>query len=213
MLKAFENNLLDLVVKTGQKQTCRPQARELSQMIPVIKKSMLMDIDISLTMQADDGRQFMVIYNRDDKLTINRDEEDLSRGTAHLRLRRLIAELLAKIKFSLKASGTSYLIEGIYLLLSKETELHRLGITKEIYPKIGERYGVSPVSVERSIRMAIENAWSKMSYDYAREHYPYPYTSRLGRPTNQELIFALVRMIRLDHAEYLPEEPAGLPNA
>ncbi len=204
MLRTLEKNLLDLLVE--ESRACEPRARELSQMIPILQNSMLTDIDINVTLQAADGRQYMVIYNRDRELTISRTEKEDRQQQVSLRLRSLVAEILTQIKFSLKASGTMYLIDGILYLLSWKEEAHRLGMTKEIYPHIARRYDVSPVSVERNIRQAIETAWSKMPYDYAIKHYPFSYTSRLGRPTNQEFLFAVVRMIRKNYAEYLNEE-------
>ena len=35
------------------------------------------------------------------------------------------------------------------------------------------------------------------------KHYPYEYGSSLGRPTNQEFIFAMAGMIRRNYGEYL----------
>ena len=212
MMQTLEKNLLNLMVEQSQKQTSGLQARELSQMIPMIRNSVLIDVDVTLTLRSADGRQYMVIYNRDNELMVSQTGEGFySRGRFPSGLRALIVDILAKIKFSLKAAGTNYLIEGIILLLHWNEDAHRLGMTKEIYPHIGRRYGVSPVSVERNMRLAIETAWSKMTYDYASEHYPFNYTSRLGRPTNQEFLFAVVRMVRYNYAEFLEEELAGLP--
>ena len=212
MMQTLEKNLLNLMVEQSQKPTSGLQARELSQMIPMIQNSVLIDADVTLTLRSADGRQYMVIYNRDNELMVSQTGEGFySRGRFPSGLRALIVDILATIKFSLKAAGTNYLIEGIILLLHWNEDAHRLGMTKEIYPHIGRRYGVSPVSVERNMRLAIETAWSKMTYDYASEHYPFNYTSRLGRPTNQEFLFAVVRMVRYNYAEFLEEELAGLP--
>ena len=212
MMQTLEKNLLNLMVEQSQKQTSGLQARELSQMIPMIQNSVLIDADVTLTLRSADGRQYMVIYNRDNELMVSQTGEGFcNRGRFQTSLRALIVDILARIKFSLKAAGTNYLIEGIMLLLHWKEDAHRLGMTKEIYPHIGQRYGVSPVSVERNMRLAIETAWSKMTYDYASEHYPFNYTSRLGRPTNQEFLFAVVRMVRYNYAEFLEQELAGLP--
>ena len=121
---------------------------------------------------------------------------------ADARLRKVIFSVLSDIKFSLRASGTVYLVDGIIMALGLKNETQRMGMTKEIYPCIAALHGVSVGSVERNIRLAIETAWSRMSCEYAMTHYPYEYSSKLGRPTNQEFIFAMAGMVRRSYPEY-----------
>ena len=172
--------------------------------------------DIRDMASSAEGKEYLVAYNQDGDLKINlvkspeRQNEDAALYVAEderdecidARLRKVILSILSDIKFSLKASGTTYLVDGVIMALSLKNEAHRLGMTKEIYPYIADIYGVSVNSVERNIRMAIETAWSRMSYDYATKHYPYEYTSSLGRPTNQEFLFAIAGVIRRSYPEY-----------
>ena len=222
-MKTIEKDLLELLIN-GEQSTLKEEVPEgLKKVIPSIRDGVMTDVDISVTVMSEEGKKYELSYNRDGELSIRlvMDEEepvqylpppDRIGYTAYYtaedihgttgRLRNAILNILLDIRFSRKASGTIYLVEAVILLLSIKNESKRMQMTKEIYPRIARKYDVSPVSVERAIRKAIEGAWSNMSWSYAMTHYPFEYTSRLGRPTNQEFIFAVAGMIRLNYPEY-----------
>ena len=215
-MRTFEKDLIELLLDQGRGHVAETQIASLKRMMPQFRDSVLTEMDISMKLQTAEGKEYLVAYNQDGDLKINlvkspeRQNEDAALYVAEderdecidARLRKVILSILSDIKFSLKASGTTYLVDGVIMALSLKNESHRLGMTKEIYPYIADIYGVSVNSVERNIRMAIETAWSRMSYDYATKHYPYEYTSSLGRPTNQEFLFAIAGVIRRSYPEY-----------
>ncbi len=213
-----EMDLLKLLLEDCCGRVEEEQLATFREMMPRFKGSELTGMDISMTLRTEDGKEYILDYNRDGTLQINlavplegtETKEERAAMAARMereevadaRLRKIILSILSDIKFSLRASGTTYLVDGIIMALTLKNESQRLGMTKEIYPYIAGIHGVSISSVERNIRLAIETAWSKMSCEYAMNHYPYEYTSRLGRPTNQEFVFALSGMIRRSYPEY-----------
>lgn len=54
-------------------------------------------------------------------------------------------------------TGYKYLVCALVMSMQNERLLNN--VTNELYPAIGERYGVSPASIERSIRTIISAIW------------------------------------------------------
>ncbi len=215
-MKTFEKDMLELLINGNPNMMREMPGGSLREVIPSIRGGVLTDVDISMTVVSDDGKCYELSYNRDGELKIRlvkgEESEPLDGFSDYFlsedangprgRLRNAVYNTLLDIRFSRRASGTFYLVEAVIIILSMKNEARRLALTKEIYPRIARIYNVSPVSVERAIRKAIEGAWSNMSLSYAITHYPFEYTSRLGRPTNQEFIFAVAGMIRRSYPEY-----------
>lgn len=65
--------------------------------------------------------------------------------------------LLYDIGVSGKKKGYQYICESVKLIIEQPKLMD--SITKELYPIIGKKYHATPVSVERSIRFAINAAW------------------------------------------------------
>ena len=61
-------------------------------------------------------------------------------------------------------------------------------VTKELYPKIGERYSTSASKVERAIRHAIEVAWNRGRTDAISSVFGARVYIGNERPTNSEFI-------------------------
>ena len=204
-----EMEMLEFLLEQSSGRVKEEQMSYIRDMIPELKESVLTGMDVSMSLRSSDGKEYLLDYNRDGSFQINlvSDAQRQEDAEGHddivdARLRKVILGILSDIRFSLKASGTTYLVEGVILVLSLKNETRRMGMTKEIYPHIARVYGVSITSVERNIRLAIETAWNKMPCEYAMAHYPYEYTSRLGRPTNQEFIYAVAGIIRRSYPEY-----------
>jgi len=72
-------------------------------------------------------------------------------------------------------------------------------ITKDLYPKIAEKYNTTPSRVERAIRHAIELAWDRGNVDLMTEYFGYTINFERGKPTNAEFIAMVSDRIRLDY--------------
>jgi two-component system response regulator (stage 0 sporulation protein A) len=73
------------------------------------------------------------------------------------------SSLIRKLGIPAKMIGYKYAIDAIMITLEEPDAI--VSITKDIYSKIGERYGTSPTNVERNIRYGIETAWSKRQHN------------------------------------------------
>ncbi|MDR1000013.1 MAG: sporulation initiation factor Spo0A C-terminal domain-containing protein [Clostridiales bacterium] len=69
----------------------------------------------------------------------------------------LITSTLNNLRISTKLKGYDYLVFGIAAFL--EDDNYSYSITKALYPHIAKNFKVSPYTIERSIRHAINNAW------------------------------------------------------
>jgi len=82
--------------------------------------------------------------------------------------------------------GYAYLREGIKMAVSKPSIINR--VTKELYPKIGEKFDTSASKVERAIRHAIEVAWNKGRIDAINSVFGSRVYIGNEKPTNSEFI-------------------------
>ena len=72
------------------------------------------------------------------------------------------------------------------------------GITKELYPEIGEKYDASVTRVERAIRHAIEVSWNRGDWDLMEEIFGHSVDIDKAKPTNSEFIVTIADKLRLD---------------
>lgn len=96
------------------------------------------------------------------------------------------SSLIRKLGMPAKMIGYKYAIDAIIITLEEPDAI--VSITKDIYPKIGERYGTSPTNVERNIRYGIETAWSKRDSIMKTREGKEIFGSCTKRPTNSEFI-------------------------
>jgi two-component system response regulator (stage 0 sporulation protein A) len=82
--------------------------------------------------------------------------------------------------------GYVYLREGIKMSVEDPSIINR--VTKELYPKIGEKYSTSASKVERAIRHAIEVAWNRGRTDEISSIFGARVYIGKERPTNSEFI-------------------------
>lgn len=89
-------------------------------------------------------------------------------------------QLLNNLGFNNKHKGTRYLKDAFDIVNSHPTE--KIQLTINLYPEIAELHQVKPANVERSIRHAIEKAWSNGLEQIFNEQ------GRYVKPTIGELI-------------------------
>lgn len=106
--------------------------------------------------------------------------------------RTQVSNMLLNLRFSTKLRGYGYLREAV-LLMSKNAGQ---SITKELYPAVAGRCGVTSVQVERSIRSAVQHAWQHR--DGAPWQYYFPAENGcFERPSNGALITCLADRLLL----------------
>ena len=96
----------------------------------------------------------------------------------------------------IKMAGYGYICEAVAMAMDDGSRVP--AITKEVYPVIAKKNGVTPSSVEKCIRQAIEHAWKNdkiVMRDFLYENIAVRVDRR---PTNSEFIALLIRKINLE---------------
>lgn len=114
-----------------------------------------------------------------------------------------LSELLTKQGLKCNLAGYEYLKDAISMCYFDHTIL-RKGITKKLYPAIGEKYGVRPECVERAIRHLICSGFD----EYVKTPQASPRELFAGRkcPTNSEFIASSVEKLSLYLRVYMYED-------
>lgn len=95
--------------------------------------------------------------------------------------------------------GYKYLREGIKMTVEDQSIINR--VTKELYPKIAEKFQTSASKVERAIRHAIEVAWNKGRTDAVSSIFGAKVYIGSERPTNSEFIALVADKLLLESLE------------
>ncbi|UMZ73940.1 sporulation transcription factor Spo0A [Natranaerofaba carboxydovora] len=129
--------------------------------------------------------------NMEDSQSNNYDKEMLSTD-----LEAEVTNIIHEIGVPAHIKGYLYLREAIMMVID---DLELLGsVTKELYPKIAERFDTTPSRVERAIRHAIEVAWNRNDLDTIKSFFGYTIDTEKGKPTNSEFIAIVADRLRLN---------------
>ena len=102
---------------------------------------------------------------------------------------RKIQGMLRELGVSTQLKGYPCLLEAI-LLAAQKPHLCRT-LTKELYPAVGKQLNIGAATVERTIRYAIEQAFSRCGAQVAAEYFGGVVHPQRGKPTNGEFIAEL----------------------
>lgn len=97
-----------------------------------------------------------------------------------------VSMLLHDIGIPANICGYRYLRDSITMVLEDPASIH--GITKIIYPEVAKLNNTTSSRVERSIRHAIEVAFSRGDIDVIYDIFSHSVCAKSGRPTNSEFI-------------------------
>ena len=137
---------------------------------------------------------------------LSTDKGNSYKVTTDIRDRRKICSLDEKISnifitigIPPHIKGFSYLREGIKMSVQDPTIINK--VTKELYPKIGEKFETSASKVERAIRHAIEVAWNRGRTDAISSIFGAKVYIGKERPTNSEFIALVADKLILESLE------------
>lgn len=114
-----------------------------------------------------------------------------------VQIEKEVTDILQKLKIPPHFKGYTYLRKAILLCIKEPTLINE--VTKKLYPRIAEEYNSTPNRVERSMRFAIETAWSKGEIEYLHELMGHIVDEKKGKPTNVSFIAKIADKIRLNH--------------
>ena len=106
-----------------------------------------------------------------------------------------VTKLLHELGVPSHIKGYQYIREGIILLYNNPDIV---GITKELYPEIANKYDTSVSRVERAIRHAIEVSWNRGNIDLMEEIFGHSVDYDKAKPTNSEFIVTLADKLKLE---------------
>lgn len=112
------------------------------------------------------------------------------------------SNILNALGFSASLNGYRYLREAILLMLEEPDQ----SVTKELYPAVAALCGSTPLQVERSIRSAVEKAWSSRDDRVWMQYFPPVADGGIPKPSNGKFISCLADKIMLDQTAFLPEK-------
>ena len=137
-----------------------------------------------------------VVNNRISDLIAHKDEIlDLKSEKLELG----VSSMLHDLGIPSHVRGYQYIREGV-LLLYRDEEASVL-VTKEIYPKIADKYQTTSSRVERAIRHAIEISWTRGDIKLMEDLFGNSIDFDRSRPTNSEFLTTLADRFKLDNKE------------
>ena len=108
-----------------------------------------------------------------------------------------VTDMIHEIGVPAHIKGYQYLRDAIIMSVKDMDMLN--SITKILYPTIAKMHQTTPSRVERSIRHAIEVAWSRGKMDTIDELFGYTVSNGKGKPTNSEFIALIADTLRLEY--------------
>ena len=109
---------------------------------------------------------------------------------------REVSEIMHRLRIPAKFKGYTYLRDSILLTVGDTTAIAE--ITKQLYPRIAEKYRTTSERVERAMRFAIEAAWSRGEIEILYHLFGYAIDERKGKPTNASFIAKVADHVRLE---------------
>jgi len=105
-------------------------------------------------------------------------------------------QALNDLHVPVRLKGYIYLAETVMLAARDQRLLSALN--SELYPAVAEKLGTKGNLVERSIRTAIEAAWSGGQIEALYEFFGDTIDERRGKPTNREFIARVLSALRVE---------------
>lgn len=110
-------------------------------------------------------------------------------------IQQFLVGYLAKLGIPPTYKGHRYLLDAILLASQDHSWLD--GITKKLYPAVARSHRTKASHVERSIRYAIDTAWTKGDLDQLHRLFPYAIDPARGKPTNSAFIAKMADIINM----------------
>lgn len=111
--------------------------------------------------------------------------------------------MYSRLLFYLKALGFSPNCRGYFYLVwaitrSVEIPIARYLVVSKLYSHLADKFFTTSWAVERSIRYAIEDAWSKGNPVIMEKIFGYSIGFDKAKPTNKQFILTMAEYLRLE---------------
>lgn len=118
----------------------------------------------------------------------------------HSKMHNHVSDILNKLCVTPNYNGYMYLRDAIKMSVSEP--INSRVFSTRIYPKIAEEYNVTPASVERNIRTAINKGWERATVTSKTEIFGLFAANLHWHPTNSEYILIIADMINRESMAY-----------
>ena len=118
-------------------------------------------------------------------------------------IRRRIYDVMCIFNFNNSMQGYNYIREAIFIVVTQMNG--KFNFSKDIYPKIAEKYEISAASVERAIRVSISNSWKRTNENIRRMFFNRNSLKNYNKPTNSEFILTISDYIKSEFSDFLDE--------
>ena len=119
-------------------------------------------------------------------------------GIRQVSLEEKISKIFINVGIPPHIKGYSFLREGVKMAVDNPEIINN--ITKQLYPRISEKYKTTPSKVERAIRHAIEVAWNRGRIDNINNILGVRAYIGAEKPTNGEFIALVADKMLLEQS-------------
>ncbi len=102
-----------------------------------------------------------------------------------------IAETVLNCGILPNLKGYRFICEALQMLFGDDSLLY--GVTKQIYPELARKHGISSSMIEKAIRHSIESAWNRSEESPMRSLFPVCSV----RPTNSEFLGVVFQLMSM----------------
>lgn len=111
-----------------------------------------------------------------------------------------ITNIMHTVGIPAKLKGYQYIREATLLYINSSNASNK--ITKDIYPKVAEKFNTTSSRVERAIRHALEISWENDKSRISNLLFGNPFMFQEKRPTNSEFIASIADKLKLESKQY-----------
>ncbi|MDD6396503.1 MAG: sporulation transcription factor Spo0A [Acutalibacteraceae bacterium] len=110
-------------------------------------------------------------------------------------LEMMVTDIIHQIGVPAHIKGYQYLRCAIVTSVIEPEIIN--AVTKQLYPKVADKFMTTPSRVERAIRHAIEVAWDRGDVDVLNSYFGYTIHNSRGKPTNSEFVAMIADKLRI----------------
>lgn len=107
-----------------------------------------------------------------------------------------ITSIMHSVGIPARVKGYSYIREAILLAIENTDNSNKM--TKDVYPKIAEKFNSTPTRVERAIRHALEISWNQNKESISSLIFGKSVRVTDKKPTNSEFIASIADKLKLE---------------
>lgn len=110
-------------------------------------------------------------------------------------LEMMVTDIIHQIGVPAHIKGYQYLRYAIVTAVVEPEIIN--AVTKQLYPRVADKFVTTPSRVERAIRHAIEVAWDRGDVDVLNSYFGYTIHNSRGKPTNSEFVAMIADKLRI----------------